>query len=84
MSKFCMSSFICLTCVPVVYILAVSHMTDALCKQYVLAWGRLGCTNGVNIKSAHRRATKLLINNDQKLFTFHSIYDYFALFRGII
>ena len=56
------------------YSLVYSHLTYAL-----LAWGRSGSTNAATIECAHRRACKLLTDYNQKILTFHSIYDYFAL-----
>ena len=56
------------------YSLVYSHLTFAL-----LAWGRSGSTNVAKIECAHRRAYKLLTDSNQKILTFHSIYDYFAL-----
>ena len=53
--------------------LVYSHLTA------LLAWGRSGSTNAVKIKCAQRRACKLLTDYNQKILTFHSIYDYFAL-----
>ena len=57
--------------------LVYSHLNYAL-----LAWGRSGSTNSVKIECAHRRACKLLTNYNQKILTFHSIYDYFALLKA--
>ena len=34
------------------------------------------------IESAHRRACKLLTDYNQKILSFHSIYDYFALLKA--
>ena len=59
------------------YSLVYSHLTYAL-----LAWGRSGSTNAAEIECAHRRACKLLTDYNQKILTFHSIYDYFALLKG--
>ena len=59
------------------YSLVYSHLTYAL-----LAWGRSGRTNAANIECAHRGACKLLRDYNQKIFTFHSIYDYFALLKA--
>ena len=53
-----------------------SHLTYAL-----LAWGRSGRTNAAKIQYANRRACKLLTDNNQKILTFHSIYDHFALLK---
>ena len=53
-----------------------SHLTYSL-----LAWGRSGRTNAAKIQRAHRRACKLLTDYNQKILTFHSIYDYFALLK---
>ena len=58
------------------YYLVYSHLTYAL-----LAWGRSGCTNAAKIECAHRRTFKLLTDYNQKILTFHSIYDYFALLK---
>ena len=38
--------------------------------------------NGAKIECAHRRACKLLTDYNQKIFTFHSIYDYFPLLKA--
>ena len=54
-----------------------SHLTYA-----VLAWGRSGCANAAKIECAHRRAWKLLTDYNQKIVTFQSIYDYFALLKA--
>ena len=59
------------------YSLVHSHLTYAL-----LAWGRSGSTNAAKIERAHRRASKLLTDYNQKILTFHSIYDYFALLKA--
>ena len=48
----------------------------------LLAWRRSGGTDAVKIECAHRRACKLLTVNNQKILTFHSIYDYFALLKA--
>ena len=56
------------------YSLVYSYLTYAL-----LAWGRSGSTDAAKIECAHRRARKLLTDYNQKILTFHSIYDYFAL-----
>ena len=61
------------------YSLVHSHLTYAL-----LAWhgeGRDRRTNAAKIECAHRRASKLLTVN-QKIFTFHLIYDNFALLKA--
>ena len=58
------------------YSLVYSHLTSA-----ILAWGRSGRANAATIECAHRRAIKLLTENNPKLLTFHSIYDYFALLK---
>ena len=58
------------------YSLVYSHLTYAL-----LAWGRSGSTNAAKIECAHRRACKLLTDYNQKILSFHSIYDYFALLK---
>ena len=49
--------------------------------RYWHAWGRSGSTNAAKIECAHRRACKLLTDYNQKILTFHSIYDYFALLK---
>ena len=54
-----------------------SHLTNAL-----LAWGRSGSTNAAQIECAHR-ACKLLTYYNQKILTFHSIYDYFTLLKAL-
>ena len=54
-----------------------SHLTYAL-----LAWERSGSTNAAKIECAHRRACKLLTDYNQKILTFHLIYDYFALLKA--
>ena len=56
------------------YSLVYSHLIYAL-----LARGRSGSNNAAKIECAHRRACKLLTDYNQKILTFHSIYDYFAL-----
>ena len=38
--------------------------------------------NAAKIECAHRRAWKLLTDYNQKILTFHSIYDYFALLKA--
>ena len=58
------------------YSLVYSHLTYA-----ILAWARSGRTNAAKIECAHRRAIKLLTDNNQQILTFHSIYDYFALLK---
>ena len=58
------------------YFLVYSYLTYTL-----LAWGRSGHTNAAKIECAHRRACKLLKYYNQKILTFHSIYDYFALLK---
>ena len=57
--------------------LVYSHLTYAL-----LPWGRSGSTNAATIECAHKRACKLLTDCNQKIPTFHSIYDYFALLKA--
>ena len=52
------------------YSFVYSHLTYAL-----LAWGRSGRTNAAKIECAHERACKLLTDYNQKILTFHSIYD---------
>ena len=59
------------------YSLVYSHLTNAL-----LAWGRSGSTNAAKIECVHRRACKLLTDYNQKILTFHAIYDYFALLKA--
>ena len=59
------------------YYLAYSHLTYAL-----LAWGWSGLTNAAKIECAHRRAWKLLTDYNHRIFTFHWIYDYFALLKA--
>ena len=44
--------------------------------------GAMGRTNAVKIECAHKRARKLLTDYNQKILTFHSIYDYFALVKA--
>ena len=51
-----------------------SHRTHAL--------GRSGCNNAAKIECAHRRARKLLTDYNQKILTFHSMYDFFALLKA--
>ena len=48
----------------------------------LLAWGRSGSTNAAAIECAQWRACKLLTDYNQKILTFHSIYDYFALLKA--
>ena len=57
--------------------LVYSHLTYAL-----LPWGRSGSTNAAKIECAHRRACKLLTDYNQKILTFYSIYDCFALLKA--
>ena len=52
------------------YSLVYSHLTYAL-----LAWGRSGSANAAKIECAHRIACELLTDYNQKILTFHSIYD---------
>ena len=59
------------------YSLVYSHLAYAL-----PAWGRPGSTNAAKIECAHRRACKLLTDYNQKILTFHSIHDYFALLKA--
>ena len=59
------------------YSLVYSHLTYAL-----LALGRSGSTNAAQIECAHRRACKLLTDYNQKILTFHSIYDYIDLLKA--
>ena len=56
----------------------LNHLTYAL----LAAWGRLGRTNAAKIECALRRVRKLLTDYNQIILTFHSIYDYFALFKA--
>ena len=58
--------------------LVYSHLTYAL-----LAWGRSGSTNAAKIEWAHRRACKLLTDYNQKILSFHSIYDNFVLLKAL-
>ena len=44
--------------------------------------GKIGSTNADKIECAHRRACKLLTDYNQKILTFHSIYDYFTLWKA--
>ena len=53
------------------YSLVYSHLTYAL-----LARGRSGRTNAAKIECANRRARKLLTDYNQRILTFHPIYDY--------
>ena len=48
----------------------------------LLAWGRSGRTNASKVECAHRRACKLLTDYNQKILTFHSIYDFLALLKA--
>ena len=41
-----------------------------------------GSTNAAKIECAHRRACKLLTDYNQKILTFHQIYDYLALLKA--
>ena len=59
------------------YSLVYSHLTYAL-----LAWGRSWSTNAAKIEWTHRRACKLITDYNQKILTFHSIYDYFTLLKA--
>ena len=59
------------------YYLVYSHLTYAL-----LAWGRSGHANAAKIECGRRRACKLLTDYNHRIFTFHSIYDYFALLKA--
>ena len=59
------------------YSLVYSYLTYAL-----LEWGRSESTNAANIECSHRRAYKWLTDYNQKILTFHSIYDYFALVKA--
>ena len=59
------------------YFLVYSRLTYAL-----LAWGRSGSTNAAKIEYAHRRTCKLLTDYNQKILTFRSIYNYFALLKA--
>ena len=60
------------------YSLVYSHLTYAL-----LAWGRSGSTNAAKIECTLRRACKLLTDYNQKILTFYSINDYFALLKAV-
>ena len=43
--------------------------------------GKIGTYyNAAKIECAHRRARKLLTDYNHRILTFHSIYDYFALY----
>ena len=42
----------------------------------------LDVLNAAQIECAHWRASKLLIDYNQNIDTFHSIYDYFALLKA--
>ena len=44
--------------------------------------GISGSTNAAKIECPHRRACNLLRDYNQKIVTFHSIYDYFALLKA--
>ena len=46
---------------------------------YSVACGKSRRINASKIDYAHRRACKLLADDNKKILTFHSIYDYFAL-----
>ena len=59
------------------YSLVYSHLTYAL-----QAWGRSGRTNVAKIECAHSRACILLTDYNHSIFTFNSIYDYFALLKA--
>ena len=48
----------------------------------LLAWGRSGRTNVSKIECTHRRASKLFTDYNQRMITFHSIDDYFALLKA--
>ena len=52
------------------------HLTYPL-----LAWERSGRTKTAKIKCAHRRAGKLLTDNNHRILTFYSVYDYFTLLK---
>ena len=54
----------------------------SLVCSHLLAWGRSGSTSADKIECAHRRACKLLTDYNQKILTFHSMYDYFALLKA--
>ena len=60
------------------YSLVYSHLTYAL-----LAWGRSESANAAKIECAQRRTCKLLTDYNQKIRTFCSIYDYFALLKAL-
>ena len=59
------------------YFLVYSHLTYAL-----VAYGRSGRDNAAKIECAHGRASKLLTDYNQKINTFHSIYDYYDLLKA--
>ena len=60
------------------YSLVYPHLTNVL-----LAWGRSGRTIMLyKIECANSRARKLLTDYNQKILTFHSIYDHFALVKA--
>ena len=63
--------------VKLLYFLVYSHLTYEL-----LACERSARTNASKIGCAHRRACKLLTDYNQKILTFHSVYDYFALIKA--
>ena len=44
--------------------------------------GKTGSTNAAKIECAHRSAWKLLTDHNQKILTFHSFYEYFALLKA--
>ena len=45
--------------------------------------GKIGAyTNAAKIEYAHRKARKILTDYNHRILTFHSIYDYFALFKA--
>ena len=55
-----------------------SHLTCAL-----LAWGRfVRRINAAKICCANRRACNILTDYNEKILTFYSIYDYFALLKA--
>ena len=59
------------------FTLVYSQLTYAL-----LAWERSEPAYAAKIECAHRTARKLLTDYNQRILTFHSIYDYFALLKA--
>ena len=78
--------------VGVMRILHCQLLADVMVKLYYslvhshlmryLAWGRTGRTNAAMVHGAHRKARKLLRNDNYMILTFHSIYNYFALLKA--